>query len=161
MINLQNHWQETSSKTITSYSAIDRISSHLCDEISMYCSSHRMGWQSFDITILLRTSRNYQEWNSTKRLIWKASENDQHFNQHQQLLMKMTDKTIQTLTETVMNSITNQLILQWLYRFRHDQQIKINSVKIKEWIQDEKIFSEKEKNISIQENTEVLQLWKI
>ena len=73
----------------------------------MYCSSHRMRWWSFDVTILLRTLRNYQRWNSIKRLIWKASENDQCFDQHQQSTVKMTNKVIQTSAETIVNDVTN------------------------------------------------------
>ena len=121
MTNLQNYWWKTSSEATTSHSATDRISDHLCSRISIYCSSHKVRWWSSDITILLRTSRNYQEWDSAKKLIWEASENNQHFNQHQQLSVRMTDETIQTLIEIIINSITNQLILQWSHEFRHDQ----------------------------------------
>ena len=122
------------SKTTTLYSATNKINDHLYNKVSMYCSFHRMKWQSFNITILLKTSRNYQEWNSTKKLIWKTSENDQHFNQHQQLSMKTTDEMIQTLVRTVMNNVTNQLISQWSHKFKHNWQTEVNFTKIEEYV---------------------------
>ena len=104
----------------------------------------------------MRTLRNYQEQNSMKKLIWETSENDQHFNQHWQLSVKITDKMIQTSIKTVINSIINQLILQWSYRFKYDQQTKVNSAKTEECVQNKKIFLKKRKNTSTQRSTEML-----
>ena len=143
-------------KAITSHSVTDRISDHLCSKVLTYCSFHRVRWQSFDITILLRTSRDYQEQDSTKRSIWRTSENDQHFDQHQQLSMRTTDETIQTLIKTIMNSVMNQSVSQWFHKFRHDWQTKVNSAKTEEHTQSKEIFSKKRKNTSIQRDTEML-----
>ena len=82
------------SKATTSYSVINKVNDHLCSRISMYCSFYRVGWWSFDITILLRTLRDYQEWDSTKRLIWETSENDQYFDQHWQLSVRIMNEII-------------------------------------------------------------------
>ena len=46
----------------------------------MYCSLHRMRWQSLDIIILLRTLRIYQEQDSMKKSIWETSENNQYLD---------------------------------------------------------------------------------
>ena len=93
----------------------------------------------------MRALRNYQEQDSTKKLIWETSENDQHFDQHWQLSVRMMNEMIQTLVRTVMNDIMNQSALQWSHKFRHDQQTKINSVKIKEHVQGKQIFLKKKK----------------
>ena len=156
MTSFQNYWWKMNSKTTTLYFVINRISSHLCNKVSMYCSFHKMKWWSLDVVILLRTLRNYQEWNSIKRLIWKISENDQHLDQHQQLSVKTTDETIWTLVRTVINSIMNQLILQWLYKFKHDQQIKVNSTKTEECVKSKETLSKKKKSINTQRNTKML-----
>ena len=140
---------------------INRINDHLCNKVSMYCSFHRVRWWSFDVTILLRILRDYQEQDSTKKLIWETSKNDQHFDQHWQSTMKIMNEMIWTSVRTIMNNIMNQLILQWSYKHRHDWQKKDNSAKNEESIQSKKIFSRKEKSISIQRDAEMLQLWKI
>ena len=98
----------------------------------MYCSFHRVKQWSFDVTILLKTSRDYQEQDSTKKLIWETSENNQYFDQHQQSSVKMMNEIIWTSIRTVMNNIMNQLILWWFYKSRHSQQTEINLVKTEE-----------------------------
>ena len=42
----------------------------------MYCSFHRVKQWDFDVTILLKALRNYQEWNNMKKSIRKTSKND-------------------------------------------------------------------------------------
>ena len=104
----------------------------------------------------MRVLRNYQEQNNTKKLIWKTSENNQHFDQHWQSSVKITDETIWISIKMIMNSIMNQSVLQWFYKFRYNQQTEVNSAKIRECVQSKKTLLKKRKNTSIQRDTEML-----
>ena len=110
-----------------------------------------MKWQSLDITILLRTLRIYQEWNSMKKLIWETSENNQYLDQHWQLSVKMMNKTIQTSIKTVVNSVMNQLISQWSYKFKHDWQTEVNSTKTEEHVQSKETVLKRKKTLALKE----------
>jgi len=80
LMSLWDSQQETSSRTMYSYSVTEWISNQVLNRVSTDCDTHRVKQQSSHIAILLRTQRHYQRWDSKNEQIRESSENDQYIH---------------------------------------------------------------------------------